>query len=115
MNIRPKKNVRYQKCRHKVLEKVKKNLQGAMEFVNLADSFGRQTLLIVGSKDISSDSAIEAFKKLQAVCDLFCRKFPQSELSILPALPRPDSPENNRKASIFNKNVLELSSHRYIL
>ena len=86
-----------------------------MEFVNLADSFGGQTLLIVGSNDISSDSATEAFKKLQAVRDLFCRKFSQGELSILPALPRSDSPENNRIASIFNKSVLELSSYRYIL
>ena len=98
----------------KVLEKGKKILCGAMELVNLADSFGRRTLLIVGSNDISTDSVTEAFKKLQAICDLFCRKFPQSELSILPALPRPDSPDYNREASIFNK-ILELSSHRYIL
>ena len=33
----------------------------------MADLVGRQTLLIAGINDISSDSATEAFKKLQAV------------------------------------------------
>ena len=102
MSIRPKKNVQYQNV----------DLRGAMEVVNLADSAGRQTLLIVGSNDISTDSVTEAFKKLQAICDLFCRKFPQSQLSILPALPHPDSSDYNREASIFNKKILELSSHK---
>ena len=108
----PKKMYMNKKVEIKVLEKGKKNLRGALDFVNSADSVGKQTLLIVGNNDISSDSTTEAFKKLQAVCELFSKKFPESELSILPVLPRPDNPDYNRDASIFNRKILELRSHK---
>lgn len=105
----PKKMYKNKNVEIKVLEKGKKNLCEALNFVN---SVGKQMLLIVGNNDISSDSTTEAFKKIQTVCELFSKKFPESELSILPVLPRPDNSAFNRDASIFNRKILELRSHK---
>lgn len=88
----------------KILDNGKKNLAGAKEFINKADTVGKQTILLVGSNDIAEKAAPDVLQEVHNLCDTFKTKFPNGCLNIVPPLPRADNEQYNKEASmLYNK------------
>ena len=66
----------------------KKNLDGAAEFFQSAQTIGKETVIIVGNNDICDNSVDIVIEKFRNVRDQFIEKFPLSRLNIVPVLPR---------------------------
>ena len=72
----------------KVLDTRKKNLDGAAEFFQSAQTVGKETVIIVGNNYICDNSVDIVIEKFRNVRDQFIEKFPLSRLNIVPVLPR---------------------------
>ena len=59
----------------KILDFGKKDLAGARQFINSAQTLGKQTVLLVGSNDISNNSSEQVCSRFGDVCGSFQRKF----------------------------------------
>ena len=102
---------RKQEVQTKILDVGKKTLDGAIEFISNSNMMGKQTVLLVGSNDLSSKSATEVFKQINKLCDIFQKKFHSCDLNIMPILPRPYNNKYNREAAVLNEKLNYMNKH----
>ena len=106
--IQPQKMYKTKETHIKILDKGKKTLDGAIDFLQSSNMMGKQTLLLVGSNDVSAKSAPEVYRKFQRLCDVFLQEFPSCELNIMPVLPRPYNDRYNREATALNDRLCSM-------
>ena len=109
-SLDPKKMYKNKNVEIKVLDARKKNLDGAAEFIQSAQTLGKETVLIVGSNDIGESSADTVFRKFRNIRDKFESKFPSCKLNIVPVLPRYNNESYNRNACVVNSKLQALAS-----
>ena len=88
-----------------------KVLAGAREFINSAQTLGKQTVLLVGSNDISNTSSEQVYGRFKDVYDSFQRKFPSGNLNIFQVLQRFGSDRYNSEASNLNDILCQLDKN----
>ena len=108
--IDPKKIYRNKKVEIKVLDARKKNLDGAIEYIQSSQNIGKETVILVGNNNLQHSSVDTVFRKFHDLGVNFKKKFPSNHLSIVPILPRYENDNYNSDASTVNMRLQELSS-----
>ena len=105
--IDPKKIYRNKKVEIKVLDARKKNLDGAIEYIQSSQNIGKETVILVGNNDLQHSSVDTVFQKFHDLGVNFKKKFPSNHLSIVPILPRYENDNYNSDASTINMRLQE--------
>ena len=109
-NIDTQRMYKHQTVEVKILEKDMKTLDGAEDFLERADYSGKQTILLVGSNDVSFNGAEVSIEKMESIVKKFNTKFPKGHLNIVPALSRHRDTEYNKQAEIYCDKLQKFNS-----